>query len=64
VLKVISYYNIDRLSFKGFLKFLEMVKRDQNLVRHRCLISLSYENALMVQVRFRTEFTYFGTIGM
>jgi hypothetical protein len=35
-----------------------------NLVGHRCLICLSYENALMVQVRFRTEFTYFGALDM
>jgi len=52
------------LSFKVFLKFCEMVKWDLNLVGHRCLISLSYENASMVQVGFRTEFIYFGAIGM
>jgi hypothetical protein len=33
-----SYYRNNRLSFKGFLKFPEMFKRDLNLVDKRVVL--------------------------
>jgi hypothetical protein len=47
VLIVGSYYRNNRLSFKGFLKFPEMFKRDLNLVDKRVVLFSYYEN--MVQ---------------